>query len=205
MASSDSRKYTLKARAERQRQTRDRIVAATEELHREVGPARTTVADIARRAGVQRLTVYTHFPEPAGLFAACQQRFLAGSPPPDLAPDPKAPGPADGLESALARLYSWFRATREMSAHVHRDRHLLPELDTVLRENADPMFEAAAGAHARALAGDGRGAAAVQPLVRLAMEFTTWRLLDGQGLDDRAMARLLREAAECAAGSGRQA
>ncbi|MBV8944057.1 MAG: helix-turn-helix transcriptional regulator, partial [Solirubrobacterales bacterium] len=68
--SSEKRRYQLKARAESQRQTRERIVRATMELHREVGPAQTTIAEIARRAGVQRLTVYNHFPEEAELFEA---------------------------------------------------------------------------------------------------------------------------------------
>src|SRR5262252_4872841 len=80
--SSDRPKYKLRARAERQRQTRERIVAATVALHREVGPARTTVADVARRAGVQRLTVYNNFPRLSDLLVACQHAFLTASPPP---------------------------------------------------------------------------------------------------------------------------
>ena len=52
--SSQMRKYELKARAEKQAATRRRIVEATSALHEEVAPARTTVAEIARRAGVQR-------------------------------------------------------------------------------------------------------------------------------------------------------
>src|SRR5436190_63027 len=67
--SSQTRKYELKERAERQEATRRRIVEATVALHEEVGPARTTVAEIARRAGVQRLTVYNHFPELAATLA----------------------------------------------------------------------------------------------------------------------------------------
>ena len=81
---SEKRNYELRARAGRQQATRRRIVEATVALHREVGPARTTVAEIARRAGVQRLTVYNHFPDDAQLFAACQAHFLAQHPPPDL-------------------------------------------------------------------------------------------------------------------------
>ena len=61
--STQKRKYELKARAESQQATRDRIAAAAASLHEEVGIAQTTVADIARRAGVQRLTVYNHFPD----------------------------------------------------------------------------------------------------------------------------------------------
>jgi AcrR family transcriptional regulator len=95
--SNEKRKYELKARAENQDRTRERIVAATAELHEEVGPARTTVAEIARRAGVQRLTVYNHFPAEAQLFAACSAHWLSGHPPPD-------PTPALALEDAADRL-----------------------------------------------------------------------------------------------------
>jgi AcrR family transcriptional regulator len=68
--STQRRKYQLKARAERQQRTRQRIVEATVALHQEVGPARTTVAEIARRAGVQRLTVYNHFADLSDLLPA---------------------------------------------------------------------------------------------------------------------------------------
>ena len=79
-----TRKYQLKARAESERQTRARIVQATMELHKEVGPAKTTVAEIARRAGVTRLTVYNHFSEDSALFSACQAHWMGLHPLPDF-------------------------------------------------------------------------------------------------------------------------
>lgn len=179
--SSDPRKYTLRARAERQAQTRRRIVEATVALHREVGPARTTIADVARRAGVERLTVYRNFPTSAELLAACQKHFLASSPPPELFP----PVP---LESALESLYSWYRRDREMEHHVHHDRHLLPELDELLKGGSDRLFDAAAAAHAG-------GDAEVERLLRIAFEFTTWELLAERGATDGEIARLFVQAA----------
>jgi AcrR family transcriptional regulator len=80
------RKYDLGRRADSQAQTRRRITEAAVELHATVGPARTTISAIAERAGVQRLTVYRHFPTEQELFAACSAHWLAGSPPPDPAP-----------------------------------------------------------------------------------------------------------------------
>ena len=59
----EKRKYELRKRAERQQETRRRITEATVALHGEVGPAATQISEIARRAGVQRLTVYNHFPD----------------------------------------------------------------------------------------------------------------------------------------------
>ena len=47
--STETRKYTLKARAEAQDATREKIVAAAADLHEEVGVARATVSEIARR------------------------------------------------------------------------------------------------------------------------------------------------------------
>ncbi len=190
--STQKRRYQLKARAERQRRTRERIVAATAALHEEVGPARTTIADIARRAGVQRLTVYKSFPDLAQLFTACQSHFLAQSPPPDL--DPDAGDPGARLEQALTRLYGWFRANQAMHRHVHRDRHQVPDLDRLLKETLDAWLDAVSRTHADRLAG-GQPAIAVRALVRLALEFRTWELLSDLGLEDRAIARLLARAA----------
>src|SRR3954453_12685291 len=95
--SSGTRPYRLKERARRQEETRRRIAAVTADLHAEVGTARTTITEVARRGGVQRPTVYANCPEERELFAACQAHFLAGHPPPD-------PGPALTLGHAPARL-----------------------------------------------------------------------------------------------------
>src|SRR6476469_8330030 len=99
---SQTRKYELKERAEKQAETRQRIVEATAALHEEVGPARTTVAEIARRAGVTRLTVYTHFPEDEELFGACSAHFMSQHPPPDISVWAQIDDPAKRLRRALA-------------------------------------------------------------------------------------------------------
>ncbi len=83
---SEPRRYQLKERARRQEETRQRITEATVALHEEVGPAGTAISEIARRAGVQRLTVYKHFPDDSSLLAACNSHWSALHPPPD--PDP---------------------------------------------------------------------------------------------------------------------
>jgi AcrR family transcriptional regulator len=188
------RKYRLKARADRQRQTRDRIVAATVALHREVGPARTTITDIARRAGVQRLTVYNNFPEISDLLGACQGHFLAGNPPPNIAPGASKAGALDRLEEALASLYGWYRANEVMQRNVHRDRHLVPELDALMRKNADPLLDAASTAYSKLIGGSRAAASSLRALIRLALEFRTWQVLAAQGLSDKEIARLLRRA-----------
>ena len=170
------RKYELKARAERQAETRRRITEATVALHQEVGPARTTVAEVARRAGVTRLTVYNNFPEERELFAACQGHWFEQHPPPAL-------DPAEGLEAVLGSLYRWYRRTARMAENVRRDRALVPELDAVMRETGDARMAALAGA-----LGGG-------PMVALALDFWTWRRLAGEGLSDAEAAALMARAA----------
>src|SRR2546422_8276944 len=77
-----TRKYELKRRAERQEETRHRIVEAAIELHRTKGPARTTLTDIARLAGVQRHTLYSHFADERGISLACSGLLMERNPPP---------------------------------------------------------------------------------------------------------------------------
>src|SRR5947209_186571 len=135
--SSETRRYELKARAESQRETRRRIVEATAALHEEVGPARTTVAEIARRAGVQRLTVYNHFPDEGGLFAACQGHFMARNPPPDFGAALALDGPVERVRAALGALYESYREREPMTSKVVRDRSTLPALDALLERTMD--------------------------------------------------------------------
>lgn len=192
---STHRSYTLRVRADRQMETRQRIVAATEALHREVGPARTTIADIARRAGVERLTVYNHFPELTQLLEACQARFLADNPPPDISPGDATSGDAlERLEAGFARLYSWFRANEAMERNVLRDRDLVPELDQLLRDGSDRAFDRCADAYTALIARRRRDASAIRSMVRVGLEFRTWQLLVRGGASDREAARVMARA-----------
>ena len=75
--------YTLRRRAETMAATRQRITDAAVDLHGSVGPARTTISAVAERAGVQRHTVYRHFPTEDDLFAACSAHYFAAHPWPD--------------------------------------------------------------------------------------------------------------------------
>src|SRR5438045_5140916 len=140
--SSQMRKYELKARAEKQAATRRRIVEATSALHEEVGPARTTVAEIARRAGVQRLTVYNHFPDERELYAACSSRYLADHPPPPLDDLFELEDPRKRVVTALERVYTGYEKTRDMTAKILRDRSLEPALDERVRLTVDAGLDA---------------------------------------------------------------
>lgn len=184
--STQSRRYELKARAEAQQATRARIAAAAASLHQEVGVAKTTVADIARRAGVQRLTVYNHFPDLEALLPACTAHWMADDPPPDLQPALALEDPAERLRHALTALYGWYRETAAMQQRVFGERVTVPELDAWMTQSADRMLgELAAGLSA------GFERPEAHALVALALDFWTWQRLDREGLDDAAAAELM--------------
>jgi AcrR family transcriptional regulator len=196
--SSQSRKYTLKRRAESQVETRRRIVEATAALHDEVGPARTTVSDIARRAGVQRLTVYNHFPQEAELFAACGDHWLAQNPPPDPTAALALDDPAERVRGVLVPLYRWYRGTARMNEHLQRDRLLMPSLDASIRIRMDHHFLDLGDTLAAALSPAAGSAQRVRAAVSLALDFWTWRRLAAQGMSDDDAASLMVDAIRAA-------
>lgn len=204
--SSEKRPYTLKARAAQQEETRRRIVVATAALHEEVGPALTTVSEIARRAGVQRLTVYNNFPDDHSLFAACGAHWRALHPPPDAAKAMAIHDPWKRLRTVLCPLYNWYRATARMSEHVQRDRLVLPALDAVLRVVSDERMATLRDELTAAIKPRPSRATATHAAVGLALDFWTWRRLTSQGLTDDDAAGLMVNAVKSAAaarGDGR--
>jgi AcrR family transcriptional regulator len=187
------RAYELKERARRQEQTHQRIVDATVALHNEVGPVFTTVAEIARRAGVSRLTVYKHFPEEGELFAACQQRFLDSHPLPDLAPALAVSEPGDRLRAVLIELYRSYREREPMTAKVLRDRGALPALDSLLARTMDAQQAQLTEALAAGLDAQPARGGRVRALVALALDFWAWQRLASEGLSDDQAAKVMAE------------
>src|SRR3954452_13929139 len=106
-----TRRYELRKRADAMAETRRRITEATMELHGTVGPARTTISAVAERAGVQRPTVYRHFPTEADLFAACSSHFREADPTPD-------PEDWETLEQALEELYAYYERHETMYSNL---------------------------------------------------------------------------------------
>src|ERR671916_1968125 len=95
------RKYELKKRAQEMAETHRRITEAAIELHGSVGPSRTTLSAVAKRAGVERRTLYRHFPTEADLFSACSTRYFAANRWPDLGNWRAIRDPQQRLERAL--------------------------------------------------------------------------------------------------------
>ncbi len=196
--STQTRKYELKARAESQRETRERIAKAAAELHEEVGVARTTVAEIARRAGVQRLTVYNHFADLSDLLPACSAHYAAQHPRPDLSRAFALEDPVARVRAVLADMYGWYRETEPMLGRLHGDRTSVPELDEYMRANSDRAVAELAGTLADGFGARGARAERLRALLGLALDFGTWRRLSREGLDDLAGAELMTGAVAAA-------
>ena len=129
-----NRKYELKERARRQAETRQRIVEAAVDLHTSVGPARTTISGIAERAGVERHTVYAHFPDDRTLFRACSEHWEARHPLPDIATLAEIEDPARRLRRALGEMYAWYESVEADLALFVRDASVVPANAEILGE-----------------------------------------------------------------------
>ena len=186
-----TRTYQKKRRAEREAETRQRIVEAIVALHREVGPARTTISAIAERAGVERLTVYRHFGDETAMFQACSAHFATEVPGPDRAAWENVAEPAERLRAALLAFYDYYRRAEEMLVQVHRDLPQLPALAAVLSPWDEFVREVREGLL------DGWGVerparARLAAAIAHALRFETWRsLARAEGLGDVEAADLM--------------
>src|SRR4051794_35211398 len=186
MAVDRKRPYRLKERARRQDETRRRITEATVELHETVGAARTTIKAIAERAGVERLTVYRHFPDEAALLDACSRHWIAEHPPPDPAAWATIAGDDERLRTALRELYAYYDANERMMANNLRDAAEVPALAAqmqgftgFLAGTRDMLAGRRSGARRRAAIGH-------------ALDFETWRsLVRRQGRSNREAVELM--------------
>ena len=134
MTVQQKRKYEQKKRAELQEETRRRIVEATADLHREVGPANTTISAVAERAGVQRLTVYRHFSDERSLIQACSAHWRSEHPAPDPSAWPAIADPEERLRVALGAWYAYYATDEAMMGNVRRDALVLPALAEVISD-----------------------------------------------------------------------
>ena len=192
-------KYNLKARAERYQKTRQRIVEAAVELHRTAGPARTTVTEIANKAGVERQTVYNHFPDELSLFKACSAHNRALNPPPDPEPWKLILDPEERLRRALADLYGYYRRNEQMLANVTADAQVNPNTRKVLEPRAkhqERMRDALAAGWEQGV--EQRRKRLLCGGLWVALEFQTWHTLARQqGFDDEESIELMVSMARC--------
>jgi AcrR family transcriptional regulator len=192
------RKYELKRRAADMAETRRRIIEAAVELHGTIGPARTTVTSVAERAGVQRHTVYRHFPSEADLFTACSAHFFEANPLPNLAAWQAIGGPGPRLERALDELYAYYERTEAMYGNVYRDAELVEALPPALAP-FERYLDEAARILAAGRPGRGRRRQVLAAALRHAVDFRTWQSLAAGGLTRAEAIRLMIGFVEAAA------
>ena len=159
--------------------TRRRIVEAAVDLHGSLGPSRTSLAAIARRAGVQRNTVYAHFPDDAALFAACSGHWYARHPPPDPEVYSAIDDSTARLRAVLGDVYAYFAANAAMVGNVMRDLEMpaVAEAAALLATRWAALRDVVV----RAFAVRGACRAHLIAAVDLALAFETWRTLTQAG------------------------
>lgn len=188
-----ARTYTLKKRAEQQAETRLRIVEAAVGLHGSVGPAQTTLSMVAERAGVQRHTLYAHFPDERSLLMACSGLAMERSPPPDAAPWRSIADRRERLRTGLSELYGWYECNADLTACVMRDAEVHPIVKEVSTLRYGPYFMAYHDVFGENL--DARQRA----MLGLALSFHTWRtLVQEGGLKQSAAVAAMVQAIEAA-------
>jgi AcrR family transcriptional regulator len=194
------RSYRKRRRAELEDQTRLRITQAAVDLHGSVGPAKTTISAVAKRAGVQRATVYRHFPDEEALFGACSAHWLAQHPVPDPREWEAVADPAERLSTTLAAIYGWYEAGAEMLDRVTRDAPLVPSMRTPV-EARKAWLAMASATVMRGRPERGRRRRRVEAAVGHALAFETWRsLVREQGLSTSDAIALMDELVQAASG-----
>jgi AcrR family transcriptional regulator len=178
------RKYRKRRRAELEDETRRRITEAAVELHGSVGPARTTISAVAERAGVQRATLYRHFPDEEALFDACSSHWAAEHPLPELADWAAIADPEERLRTALSALYAWYESGQEMLERTTRDAATVPAMRSAV-ERMGSWFAEAMATILRGRPERGARRQRVEGAIGHAMSFATWRsLVRDQGLSE---------------------
>jgi len=165
------RPYTLGRRAEQQEITRRRIVEAAVELHSSLGPGRTPISMVADRAGVQRHTLYAHFPDERSLYLACSGLAFERDPLPGAEAWHAIKSPRERLRVGLRAIYGWYERNAGLVACALRDA----EYHALTREIAALKYGPQMTTYYEVL---GKTLTKRQrPILCLALSFFTWRTL----------------------------
>lgn len=165
-----TRTYTLKKRAASQAETRQRIVEAAVELHTALGPSATTLSMIAERAGVQRHTLYAHFPDERSMFMACSGLAHERDPSPTADAWRGIAGRTERLTTGLTSIYGWYGRNAQLLSNVMRDIERHPMVQEIQKERA-PIFKGWRDVLGAGLKDRQRA------VLHLALSFFTWRSL----------------------------
>jgi AcrR family transcriptional regulator len=94
------------------------------------------VSSIAERAGVERVTVYRHFPDELALFTACSTHGRRTYPPPSHQRWVQINDPEERLRRALTELYAYYAGVDDAFLTIIHDYPRVP----VLAELNAPFF-----------------------------------------------------------------
>ena len=195
-----ARAYRLKRRAERQDETRQRIVDATIELHQTVGRRARPSARSRERARVGQGDRLPPLPGRAHAVAGLQRALPRAT---TRSPIPTAwsaiADPVERLRAALRETYAYHRANEAMFA-----RALADVRDHPVMEPYHGHWRRAADVLVHAWQVRGRQRTMLRAGIALALSFDTWRTLAlDQGLtDEQAVDLMLRLSCECDAERG---
>ncbi len=196
------RGYDLTRRTEAREVLRERILAATIELHTEKGILGTSWRDIAGRADVAVATVYNHFPSLDELVPACGELLMVRLDPPSPGDAAEIVGASGTTEERLERgARELFDFYARGGAHLdvfpgERELPSIREWEIYQRATVEAFVRAS-------LAGRTAGRRMVQ-LVSAFFDLTTFRSLESRGFDARAAAAIMARAAVCALERGAQ-
>jgi AcrR family transcriptional regulator len=177
-----TRAYRMGRRLETVEETRERIAKATYELHATIGPARTTISAVAERAGVQRHTVYNHFPDLTTLFRACTEHGIRVTRMPDPAAWEPIADPLARLRTALTDLYGYYRVNARLMGNILRDMPIFADIG-----GNEEYLDRVGRMYATLTDGwtvDDTVRPSLETAIGHAMAFETWRSLTEPGLSD---------------------
>jgi AcrR family transcriptional regulator len=176
------RAYRLQRRAEKRDETHHALARAAFELHNSVGPSRTTVTAIAERAGVQRLTVYRHFPDEEAIFAACSAYSFAEDPPPNPDAWAAVEEPRRRLRTALREVYGYYLRKSRLLTNLYRDAEM-PVVAAALSRRKGVLARGVAILAKGWRAPGAKAERLMKAAMAHALDFSTWRsLVEGQEL-----------------------
>jgi AcrR family transcriptional regulator len=173
----ERRTYRLKRRAERQDATRQRIVDAAIALHTSIGPARTTVSAIANLAGVQRHTVYSHFPDERALGLACSGCHMERYPLPDASAWRVIADPERRLRRGFEEIYAYYERVGEGLAPILRDAASNAPTRELLELRFRPAFDRMRDVLAEPFQARGARRTRLLATLDLFLHLHTWQLL----------------------------
>ncbi len=168
---------------------RRRIAEAAFELHGTVGPAQTSISAVAERAGVQRHTVYHHFPDLTSLMRACTEHGMQVTRTPEAEPWRAIDDPATRLRHGLGELYFYYRANARLLGNIVRDLPLMGDVggSEAFIERMGELF----GALAEGWPDDAATQRLRMATIGHAMAYETWRSLTEKGLSDDEAADIM--------------